>query len=302
MSYEVLQRALRTGYSQFGRLIRLDTPLGNDWLVPMYVKGSARLGGNVEFTVDAVSAHGEKIKLSALVLKPVTLWIQQNDGTDMPIHGYVQHARRLGSDGPMAYYQIRFSSWLGLLKLSSDCRDWQEADGQQILADVFAKTPQALGRYRFELSSPIRSYSQRVQWEDDWNFVHRSMEEVGVFPRFEFAKDGKSHTVVIMDDLYFVPPLPEQVVKFSRSDMDEEFDGFTQWSEQQDTQSESITTNTFDYMRPDLPKEVSSPAFSQDDTRHACRTALQTASLQLSICAGWQGRSCRPNDVHEGAR
>ncbi len=117
----------------------------------------------------------------------------------------------------MTYYQIQFSSWLSFLKLSSDCRDWQEADGRQILSDVFAENPQAQGQYRFDLRSPIRSYSQRVQWEDDSNFVYRSMEEVGIFPRFEFAKDGKSHTVVIMDDLYFVPPLPEQVVKFSRS-------------------------------------------------------------------------------------
>ncbi|MFM0594429.1 type VI secretion system Vgr family protein [Paraburkholderia dilworthii] len=265
MVSEVLNKALRAGYTQLGRLIKLDTPLGDDWLVPMYVKGSGRLGGNFEFTVDAVSTYGEKIKLSALVLKPVTLWIQQTDGSYMPIHGYVQHARRLGSDGPLTSYQIQFSSWLSLLKLSSDCRDWQEIDGRQILSDVFAKTPQAQGQYRFDLRSPIRSYSQRVQWEDDWNFVHRSMEEVGVFPRFEFAKDGKSHTVVITDDLYFVPPLPQQVVTFSRSATNEEFDGLTQWSEQQDSQSESITTNTFDYMRPDLPKEVSSPAFNQDE-------------------------------------
>ena len=265
MAFEVLDKALRAGHMQSGRLTRLDTPLGNDWLVPLYVRGSARLGDNFEFAVDAVSAYGDKIKLGALILKPVTLWIQQTDGNYMPVHGYVQHARRLGSDGPLTYYQIRFSSWLSLLKLSSDCRDWQEADGRQILSDVFAKTSQAQGQYRFDLRSPIRSYSQRVQWEDDWNFVHRSMEEVGIFPRFEFASDGQSHTVVITDDLYFVPPLPTQVVTFSRSATNVEFDGLNQWSEQQDSQSASITTNTFDYMQPDQPKEISSPAFSQDE-------------------------------------
>ncbi|MEQ5839406.1 type VI secretion system tip protein VgrG [Paraburkholderia acidicola] len=265
MANELLDKALRAGYTQSGRLIKLDTPLGADWLIPMYVTGSARLGGNFEITVDAVSNYGDKIKLGQLVLKPVTLWIQQTDGSYMPVHGYVQHARRLGSDGSTTCFQIRFASWLSLLKLSSDCRDWQEADGTRILSDVFAKTPQASGQYRFDLRSPVRSYSQRVQWEDDWNFTYRSMEELGIFPRFEFAKDGKSHTVVIMDDLYFVPPLPEQVVRFSRSGTNEEFDGLTQWSEQQDSQSESITTNTFDYMRPDLPKEINSPAFNQEE-------------------------------------
>jgi len=265
MTSEVLNNALRAGYTQLGRLVRLDTPLGVDWLVPVYVKGTARLGRNYEFTVDAASTRGDQIKLSALTLKPVTLWIQQTDGSYLPVHGYVQHARRLGSDGPVTYFQIRFSSWLSFLKLSSDCRDWQEAGGQEILSDVFAKIPQAQGQYRFDLRSPIRSYSQRVQWEDDWNFVHRSMEEVGIFPRFEFAKDGKSHTVVIMDDLHFVPPLPQQVVTFSRAGTNEEFDGLSQWTEQQDSQSQTLTGNTFDYMSPDALKEVSSPAFSQDE-------------------------------------
>lgn len=265
MASAVLDKALRAGFMQLGRLTKLDTPLGIDWLVPIYVKGSARLGGNVEFTVDAVSAYGDRIKLNALVLKPVTLWIQQTDSSYMPIHGYVHHARRLGSDGPATYYQLQFSSWLSFLKLSSDCRDWQEADGRQILSDVFAKTPQAQGRYRFDLCSPIRSYSQRVQWEDDWNFVHRSMEEVGVFSRIEFARDGQSHTFVIMDDLYLVPPLAQQVVTFGRAGTGDEFDGLTQWSEQQDLQSRTITTNTFDYMRPDRSREVNSPAFSQDE-------------------------------------
>jgi len=265
MAYEVLDKALRVGYAQYERLVKLDTPLGQDWLIPMYVKGTSRLGRNFEFTVDAVSSYGAKIQLSALARQPVTLWIQQSGGSYLPIHGYVQHLRRLGGDGPLTYYQLTFSSWLSFLKLSSDRRDWQEATGDRILSDVFGKCPQAQGQYRFDLRSPLRSYSQRVQWEHDWNFVHRSMEEVGIFPRFEFAQDGKSHKVVIMDDLYFAPALPSQQVQFSRSDIGEEFDGLTQWSEQQEVQSAQLTAGTFDYMRPDLPKQVSAPSLNQSD-------------------------------------
>ncbi|WP_448169112.1 type VI secretion system Vgr family protein [Burkholderia ambifaria] len=278
MSGEVLLKVLRGGYAQFDRIVKLDTPLGDDWLTPLYVKINARLGRNFEVTVDASSVVGDKIKLSALMLQPVTLWIRQTDGGYLPIHGYVQRARRLGNDGTVSYFQLQFSSWLSFLKLSSDRRDWQEASGWQILTDVFDKHPQASGNYGQELRAAMRSYSHRVQWETDWNFVHRSLEEVGVFPRFDFAKDGKSHKVVMMDDLYFGPSLPNSEMKFSHAGTDEDFDGLTQLSEQQDAQSATLTLGTADYKRPDLDKQVSTPAADLEDLPGQGEDYLYTGS------------------------
>ncbi|CAG9200575.1 type VI secretion system Vgr family protein [Burkholderia vietnamiensis] len=278
MSGEVLLKALRGGHAQFDRIIKLDTPLGEDWLVPLYVKLHARLGRNFEVIVDASSVMGDKIKLNALILKPVTLWIRQTDGGYLPIHGYVQRARRLGYDGTVSYFQLQFSSWLSFLKLSSDRRDWQEASGWQILTDVFDKHPQASGNYAQELRAAMRSYSHRVQWETDWNFVHRCLEEVGVFARFDFAKDGKSHKVVMMDDLYFGPSLPNSEMKFSHAGTDEDFDGLTQLSEQQDAQSATLTLGTADYKRPDLDKQVGTPAADLEDLPGQGEDYLYTGS------------------------
>lgn len=278
MGREVLLKVLRGGYAQFDRVIKLDTPLGDDWLVPLYVKINARLGRNFEVTVDASSVMGDKIKLNALMLQPVTLWIRQTGGRYLPIHGYVQRARRVGNDGAVSYFQLQFSSWLSFLKLGSDRRDWQEASGWQILTDVFDKHPQASGNYGHELRTAVRSYSHRVQWETDWNFVHRSLEEVGVFPRFDFAQDGKSHEVIMMDDLYFGPSLPNAEMKFSHAGTDEDFDGLTQLSEQQDVQSATLTLGTADYKRPDLDKQVSTPAADLDDLPGQGEDYLYTGS------------------------
>ncbi|MFX1764694.1 type VI secretion system Vgr family protein [Paraburkholderia sp. A1RI-2L] len=278
MTAQALDKVLRTGYAQRGRLARLDTPLGEDWLVPLYVKINARLGRNFEVIVDAASAHNTKIELSALMLRPVTLWIRQTNGSYLPIHGYVQRARRIGSDGGITYFQLQFSSWLSFLKLASDRRDWQEVSGQQVLSDVFHKHPQARGNYSFDLRTPMRSYSNRVQWETDWNFVHRGMEEAGVFARFDFAKDGKSHKVTLSDDLYFAPPLPQQTMKFSRAGTDEEFDGLTQLSEQQEAQCATLTTATADYKRADLSKQVSASALDTDELPGQGEDYLYTGS------------------------
>ena len=242
---------------QSRRLIKLDTPLGVDWLLPLYVKGTAKLGRDYEFIVDCVSTHGTEIDLNALLGKAVTLWIQQTDGSYMPMHGYVHRFSRLGSDGPLSFYQLRFSSWLYFLRLRRDMRDWQEQSGEQILSDVFDAHPQARGAYRFDLQKPLPSYSNRVQWEFDLNFVHRSMEEVGVFPYFEQADDGKSHMMVLCDDSYFVPELKQSVARFGRMGIGGEFDGLTQWQEVLQIESAELASRTFDYKRPDLlPRQI----------------------------------------------
>ncbi|MGD3843573.1 hypothetical protein QT614_22490, partial [Xanthomonas citri pv. citri] len=91
----------------------------------------------------------------------------------------------------------------------------------------------------------------------------------------------QSHKVVMMDDLYFGPPLPNSEMKFSHAGTDEDFDGLTQLSEQQDAQSETLTIGTADYKRPDLDKQVSMPAASLFASHiHEWRSANRPRTLQ----------------------
>lgn len=89
MASQALDTALNTGYAQADRLAKLDTPVGKDWLVPLYAKINARLGRNYEVTVDAASTYDTQIKLGALMLQAVTLWIKQTDGN----YGLTQNSR-----------------------------------------------------------------------------------------------------------------------------------------------------------------------------------------------------------------
>lgn len=79
MAFTVLFDALFYGNAQHHRLIRLDTPLGEDWLVPLHVKGKSRLGRDYEFIVDVASSQGDRIELKTLIAQPVTLWVGQGD-------------------------------------------------------------------------------------------------------------------------------------------------------------------------------------------------------------------------------
>ncbi|RQH01657.1 type VI secretion system Vgr family protein [Paraburkholderia dinghuensis] len=252
MSAQDIIAAIKGGLLQSDRLLKLDTPLGSDVLLPQRLVGRSRLGRDYEFTLDAVSAS-ENIELKKLIAQPVTLWVQQSGLSYAPHHGYVHTARRLGSDGAITSYQIGFVSWMHFLRFRKDARIWQDKTVDEILTDVFNMHPQAQRVFRFDLRSPLPQRSFCVQYEDDWNFCCRLMETEGLFSYFEQAADGKSHTLVVTDDIGSLQPLSPQTVAFYRSGTNSETDAFVQWSGTRTLQSTSLTTRTFDYKAPSVP-------------------------------------------------
>ncbi|WP_186052463.1 type VI secretion system Vgr family protein [Burkholderia gladioli] len=258
MGAQDLIALINSGLLQSERIVKLDTPAGPNVLLPHIVVGTARLGGNFEITVDVVSLQ-DSIELKAFIAQPVTLWIQQSDKTYRPRHGYVHTARRLGADGRLVSLQLTFSSWLHFLKFRKDARIFQDQTVEAILETVFQGHPQAVGAYRIEVSKPSPARSFCVQYEDDWNFVHRLMESEGWFYYFEHSDDGKSHTLVITDDLYSLKPLEPEQVRFYRAGVTRQPNAFVHWSGTRTLQSTSYSTTTFDYKNPEARKEKSFP-------------------------------------------
>ncbi|MEX3973205.1 type VI secretion system Vgr family protein [Paraburkholderia caribensis] len=237
------------GLMQQGRLLKLDSPLGDNILVPQRAIGRSRLGRNFDFTVEVMSTSGA-IELKSLIAQPVTLWIQQFDKAYQAHHGYVHTVRRLGSDGGITSFQVELSSWLHFLRFRKDARIWQDKTADEILTDVFNQHPQAQGAFRFVLQNPLPQRSYCVQYEDDWNFCHRMMESEGLFGWFEQAVDGKSHTFVITDNTSSLNALSPQKVPFYRAGTNSETDSLVHWAGTRTLQSTTLTTRTFDYKSP----------------------------------------------------
>ncbi|AEG69767.1 type VI secretion system Vgr family protein [Ralstonia solanacearum] len=265
MSFTEIVSAIRSGALQAGRLVKLDTPLGTDQLLPQRVCGRSRIGRNYEFRIDAIHVSAT-FKHRDLMAQPVTLWIQQADRTYAPHHGYVRAVHKLGSDGGVHAVQFAFSSWLHFLRYRHDARNWQDKTVEQILADVFNQHPRARGAFRFVLRDPLPVRSFVQQYEDDWNFVHRLMEEEGLFFYFEQAEDGRSHTMVIVDSVHALPAEAPAQARFCPSGVGDESDGFTHWEEAGELHSTQLTTRTSDYKSPTSaawPKGTSIPTAGQ---------------------------------------
>jgi type VI secretion system secreted protein VgrG len=262
MSPTELARMIRGGLIQQDRLIKVDIPsLPNNALVPRRAVTSSELGRDFRVMVDMVSTAGD-IELKTLIAQSITLWIQQADKSYLPVNGYIHTARRLGADGSFAGYQLTFASWVHFLKFRRDMRYWQDRSADSIITDVFNLHPQAQGQFQFALRKvlPQRSYCR--QSETDWNFVQRLMEEEGLFGFWRYSQDGKSHTLVVTDDIYSLDKMSPERVSFYRSGTGSETDAFTQWSGSRTLQSTTYTTRTFDYKAPSSavnPKGTSLP-------------------------------------------
>jgi len=240
---------LDAGIEQTNRTLILDTPLGAKVLLPQRVIGESRLGRDFELTVDVVSRE-QALQLKKLMAQPVTLWVSQADESYLPWHGYVYATRRLGADGGLVYYQLSFASWMRFLRYRKDARIFQDLTTADILAQVFNGHSQARGHFRLDVKDPgaVRSYC--TQYETDHNFVHRLMESEGWFTYLEHAEDGKSHTVVVTDDLFNCKALATQRVPFYRGDRDGQAGTLVEWGSERTTQSVGYAFSTADYKRP----------------------------------------------------
>jgi len=157
----------------------------------------------------------------------------------------------------MTYYQLSFSSWMRFLRHRKDARIFQNRTTADILAEVFEGHSHAPGHYRFDLHGSGATHSYCTQYDSDHNFVHRLMESEGWFTYIEQAENGKSHTVVVTDDMYRFKPLDTQDVDFYRAERWTGADALVEWSSERIVQSVAYGMRTADYKRPSWPKERS---------------------------------------------
>jgi len=192
-------------YSGASRLLELTIGEGRalrrDLLVEAFFATNAiQEVGSCDVIALSISAF---VHPQSLLGQAAKLELRLADGTRSPLSGEISEVAQLGSDGGLARYRIRISSWPWRLAHVRNCRVWQDKRVIDIVDAVFsAYLPLARWRWSDEVNAFMagtlpRSYCCQYR-ETDLDFVRRLLSEEGLGWRVE--QDAAGHGLVLFAD------------------------------------------------------------------------------------------------------
>ena len=203
-------------WTQDGRLIAIETPLGKDKLLLTSLTGEEAISNLFAYELEMLS-NDQAIQPESLIGRSVKIVITLGDGKTRPIHGMVAQFRA----GPLVgrelrQYRAQVVPWLWYLGQSSDCRIFQNLNVPDIIEQVF----KTFGFTDYQISATRGDYPKLefcVQYrETALNFVSRLMEEVGIF--YFFRHENERHLLVIADQNVKFNALPDSQLTYAPGD------------------------------------------------------------------------------------
>jgi type VI secretion system secreted protein VgrG len=171
--------------------LQVTTPLGKDKLVASGFSGTEYVSAPFHFTLTA-SATEDGLAPATVSGKSVTVTLVDGDGKKRLINGLATRVAVTGKS-----WSLDLRPWLWVLNLGSDNRIFQQKTVPEIIKAVFDGA--GFTDYKDSLTGSYTARDYCVQYaESNYAFVHRLMEDEGIWYCFEHA-DGK-HTLVLGDD------------------------------------------------------------------------------------------------------
>ena len=171
--------------------LQVTTPLGKDKLVATALSGTEAIGAPFHFHLNA-NATADGLDPTQVSGKSVTVTLVDGDGKTRLLNGLATRVVVAGKS-----WSMELRPWLWMLGLGSDNRIFQQKTVPEIIKAVFDGA--GYKDYKDSLTGSYTARDYCVQYnESNFNFVHRLMEDEGIWYCFEHA-DGK-HTLVLGDD------------------------------------------------------------------------------------------------------
>ena len=210
--------------TQAGRLLTIDTPLGQDVLLLERMQGQETLCDLFDFRLH-VRSKRQDITPDEMVGLPLSWTLELPGGTRRSWSGVVGaiEAGHAVGDG-MRAYTVTAKPWLWLFGHTSDCRIFQHRTTQQILETIFGEA--GIRDYDFgAVTGPKEPRGYCVQYnETDLNFVFRLLEEEGWcwWFRHEAGQDGGAgrHVLVVADSPRAFAPGEEPRLRYTTTNVD----------------------------------------------------------------------------------
>src|SRR5579884_2814120 len=155
-------------YTQEGRIIAIQTPLGDNVLLLNRLAGIEGISRLFSYQAELLSENAS-ISFNDIVGKRVTVTIQLPSGEQRFINAFVSRFTQTGKDNRFTHYQAELVPWLWFLTRNANCRIFQHKSAKEIILKVF----QDLGFQDFDdkLQASYDPLEYCVQYrETDFNF------------------------------------------------------------------------------------------------------------------------------------
>ena len=250
--------------SQKGRLIKLQTVLGGDTLVPTKISGSEGLSSLFSYTLEVFSDTRHDIKANELVGTQATFSLFQSDKTYRHFNGFIEslvstHVQR---GGQQSCYRITIISWLGMLANSSNCRIFQDKTVPDIITEVF--NLHAISKFDKKLQGHHPKHAYTVQYhETDLAFVQRLMRREGI--AFYFTHKQGEHTLHLVDKGHTLPALSPSDKLYLHSG-DRLHDQLTSWENTNQFVTGKYKQKAYNYKTPSTKLKLKANAEGETST------------------------------------
>ncbi|HLK40619.1 MAG TPA: type VI secretion system tip protein TssI/VgrG [Polyangiaceae bacterium] len=240
--------------------VTVDTPLGSDVLSFMEMRGREALGEPFEYTVDFVSAD-TTIDMNSLLGEVVAIHFELTEGQQRHFHGHVTSVEFVDNRQPGGGYRLVLRPWLWLLTNTADSRIFQNKSVPDIVKQIFRD--RNFTDFEDALSGDYPELEYVAQYrEDDFNFVSRLLESVGIY--YFFRHSDSAHTLVLADSYSAHEPVPQyETLPYRPPDANRDalIEYVDRWVAMKRVTSGAVTLRDFDFERPNanLTAAVSAP-------------------------------------------
>lgn len=231
---------------QANRLIKIKTPLADDVLLATSLTGSDQLFGGFCFVLEMISTE-KSILPKQLLQQPIAIEVTQA-GVSRYFHGVVSLFELGHKDGHFYHYLAEVRPQLWMLSHSKNYCIFQQKSVPDILKTILHDAGIVAIDFRLKRTYSPREYCCQYG-EDTLAFIHRLLEEEGIFYFYEHSVN--QHTLVFVDGVIDFPNVKKTVGIDPRAD-------FAHWYQREAIQAGKIVLSDYHYEKPGTQLQVTS--------------------------------------------
>ncbi|MCE9660229.1 MAG: type VI secretion system tip protein VgrG [Burkholderiales bacterium] len=236
---------------------------GNYYVMSMI--GHEHLGQMYEYVVELAEVPEESLNplsepeppdLAKLIGTAATVSLNlENSDSKRYFYGYVTKAKRGEKRGRYTIYTITLRPGIWFMTQSKDSKVFQEKSVKEVITEI-------LQEYSIDAQWDITETYPKLDYcvqynETDFDFVHRLLEEAGIY--YHFEHDDDAHKMVLKDSIASHEAYPSDSTIKWRMAMSEE-PTITAWYMQQEVRTAETILTEYDFLAPATKNEGTAKA------------------------------------------